>query len=86
MRLFNCTNSAKQHPEIFNFTEIDPKNRLPKVKTSSGFRSQKSNLDSTRSSWVDFLKRIPYTGNLSPRQVTPSTRELFERVEEKAKK
>lgn len=71
---------------IFTFTEIDTKRRLPNVNSASGFRSQKSNLDSTRSSWVDFLKRKSYSGNLSPRQVTPSTRDFFEKVEEKAKK
>jgi len=71
---------------IFTFTEIETKRRLPVVNSASGFRSQKSNLDSTRSSWAEFLKRTHYLGNLSPRQVTPSTRDFLEKVEEKAKK
>jgi hypothetical protein len=70
---------------IFTFTEIRQKRVLPNVKSFSGLKSQKSILNSTQSTWRDFLKSKKNSGNLSPRQVTPSTKELFEKVEEKAK-
>lgn len=81
--------SARNIRSIFSFTEVHTKNNLPKMK-SSGLRGYESRLSTSKSStkgtWEDFLQSKFYVGNLSPKEISSSTREIFKKVEEKAKK
>ncbi|OMJ85693.1 hypothetical protein SteCoe_12966 [Stentor coeruleus] len=81
---FEQSRSARNIRGIFSFTEVNTKSNLPKMK-SSGLRGYESRLSTSKSStkgtWEDFLQR-----NLSPKEISSSTREIFMKVEEKAKK
>lgn len=75
--------STKDIKPIFSFTEIRPK-KTPKTQaTLNGYRSQ---VTSSKHSWENFLESIKNIGNLSPRTVSITNREIFKQVEEKVKK
>lgn len=79
------TRSLKDLRSIFSFTEVKAKRKhLPSLKTAtmvSGHHQSKTG----GGHWDSFLKSTVKIGNLSPRIISESTRNIIKKAEEAAK-
>ena len=79
------TRSLKDMQSIFSFTEVKTKKRLPSVKSSAALSGYRCQTRPSNDKWQNFLESKLYLGNLSPRNISESTKEIIKKVEESAR-
>ena len=70
---------------IFSFTELKADKPLPIIKSSSFIRGYTSRNTPSSTMCEDFLKSNIKKGNLSPREISKTTKELLLSLEEKTR-
>lgn len=86
MRKKNSLEASKVTNEltsIFNFTEVSTKSLLPNVKSAPSILKSQSRLTPSSSVFSNFVSSKINLGNLSPREISSSTKEHFVKLEEK---